>query len=519
MGIYWGNAMKKLTLHIFSAIAILVPGAIFPLLAQASGEPFEKVSFERVANTTHQADAEQVIALIARSRTLQEKVPHFVDEATQAIEAHKGALPAAFSVRVAREMAEANAIRTSLFQYALLHRNALYRVDGGLDDGERINSILIAMSAALALFDNAQFMQKHFSGDYVLRSKLNEAYPEYGVGRNFYEDSLLRANSLVYRTSMTDAIRFFQNNQEAIAYHLSQADKSMVALYKFVEQSPARMKFGGDGAFLQIADQLGILLQRSAIDSYRQVGKLKFLTSQIVGNTLGMVRWRAGKLKNDREFLSMLTETLRPGDILLEKTPFALTDKTIPGHFGHAAIYIGTVDQLRAIGALDLPIVQSRLAEIDSGHVVLEALRGGVVLNTLEHFMNIDDIAVLRPHQLPPEDLKYSIGLALSNFGKRYDFSFDVNTTETIVCSELVYVTYPQIDFVTKQVFTSFTISPDDIAKLAAGNPSDSLELLLFAHEGNLLYQKGGDAAGVLHYRKLVGLKNEQQASLSEKNQ
>jgi len=368
-----------------SLLAAVVPGAAHSASTIPSGEPVEAVSSNHIPRMTEVADAEQVIALIARSKTLQDKIPRFVDEATRAIAEHKGALPAAYSVRIAREIGEASAIRTSLFQYALLHRNALYRVDEDIDDGERIDSILISMAAALTLFDNAQFMQKHFSGDHVLRSKLNEAYPESGVGRNFYEDSLLRANSLTYRTSMGDAIRFFEDNQEAIAHHMAMAGQSMRTLYEFVQKSPARSRFGGDGAFRQIADQVGVLLERSAIDSVEQVGKLKFLTSQVVGNTLGLVRWRAGKLKNDREFLSLMSESLQPGDILLEKTPFALTDKTIPGHFGHAAIYVGTTDQLRGIGALDLPVVQRHLEQIGSGHVVLEALRGGVVLNTLEH--------------------------------------------------------------------------------------------------------------------------------------
>jgi uncharacterized protein YycO len=255
------------------------------------------------------------------------------------------------------------------------------------------------------------------------------------------------------------------------------------------------------------------------IDSAHQVGKMKFLTSQVVGNTLGAVRWRTGKLKNDGGFLSLISETLQPGDILLEKTPFILTDKTIPGHFGHAAIYIGTTEQLRAIGALDLPLVQEHLAQIGSGQVVLEALRGGVVLNTLEHFMDIDDLAVLRPQNLAPEALRSSISLALSNFGKRYDFNFDVNTTETIVCSELVYAAYPQIDFVTKQVFTSFTIAPDDIARQVAGTPADPLALMLFAHDGKLVYQKGNDTAGIGLYRKLVGLEaGQRQAALADES-
>lgn len=58
-------------------------------------------------------------------------------------------------------------------------------------------------------------------------------------------------------------------------------------------------------------------------------------------------------------------------------------------------------------------------------------------------------------------------------------------------------------------MFASFTISPDDIAKLAVGNPSDPLELALFAHDGKLAYRKGDDAAGMELYRKLVGVEDE----------
>jgi hypothetical protein len=158
------------------------------------------------------------------------------------------------------------------------------------------------------------------------------------------------------------------------------------------------------------------------------------------------------------------------------------------------------------MGALELPVVRKHLGAIESGHVVLEALRGGVVLNTLERFLNVDDVAVLRAQDQTPDAIRNSVGLALSNFGKRYDFNFDVNTTETIVCSELAYVSFPQIDFVTKQVFTSFTISPDDIAKLASGRPEGPLALALFAHNGRLAYRKGdANEAGAALYRKLLG--------------
>ncbi|MDD3598438.1 YiiX/YebB-like N1pC/P60 family cysteine hydrolase, partial [Sulfuricurvum sp.] len=98
--------------------------------------------------------------------------------------------------------------------------------------------------------------------------------------------------------------------------------------------------------------------------------------------------------------------------------------------------------------------------------------------------------------------------LALSNYGKKYDFDFNVNTTETIVCSELVYVAYPQIDFMTKKVLTSFTISPDDIAKMASGDKKAPLELTFFAHDGKKVYAKGEKEEGDKLYRTLVGIED-----------
>jgi hypothetical protein len=72
-------------------------------------------------------------------------------------------------------------------------------------------------------------------------------------------------------------------------------------------------------------------------------------------------------LKDGATMLKNILEQLQPGDILLEKTPFTLTDKSIPSHFAHAAIHIGAADQLREIKALALPIVQKILAKITEG--------------------------------------------------------------------------------------------------------------------------------------------------------
>lgn len=119
---------------------------------------------------------------------------------------------------------------------------------------------------------------------------------------------------------------------------------------------------------------------------------------------------------------------------------------------------------------------------------VLEALRNGVQLNSLVHFLNVDDVVVLRPRfsgSTADRDRQQAISLAFRQLGKAYDFNFDVNTTDKIVCSELAYVSYPTLPWPTERTLGRHSISPDNVAQLAA--PNGPLELVVFYHDGQLL--------------------------------
>jgi uncharacterized protein YycO len=121
--------------------------------------------------------------------------------------------------------------------------------------------------------------------------------------------------------------------------------------------------------------------------------------------------------------------------------------------------------------------------EVTDGRSVLEALRSGVELNTLRHFLNVDDLAVLRPKTLEPDQVVPSLLRGFEQVGKAYDFNFDVETTGTIVCSELPYHVYPGIDWHTEAELGRFTISPDDVALQAVGQGA-AFELIVFYHDG-----------------------------------
>jgi len=176
------------------------------------------------------------------------------------------------------------------------------------------------------------------------------------------------------------------------------------------------------------------------------------------------VETRKGKLYNREDVLVSLRKQLCAGDILLEKTPFRLTDKLIPGFWGHAAIWIGSENELKRLGIWNHPVIAPYKKQIKSGHCIVEALRSGVEINTLRHFLNIDDFAVIRP-EINTIQLTERIILSLRQVGKEYDFNFDVETTDKIVCSELIYTVYGGIDWQTEKMLGRYTISPDDVAR------------------------------------------------------
>jgi hypothetical protein len=169
----------------------------------------------------------------------------------------------------------------------------------------------------------------------------------------------------------------------------------------------------------------------------------------------------------------------------LEKTPFRLTDKFIPGHYGHVALWVGTYNDLVKFGLADHPLIKNNKFPLLSGKSIVEALRPGVQLNSLEHFLNIDDLLVIRPTFLSDTEKRDLLIHALEQIGKDYDFNFDIETNDKIVCSEIAYAVFPKIDWPTENKWGRFTISPDQVAKKALDG---SFDIILLYHDGKRIF-------------------------------
>jgi len=308
-----------------------------------------------------------------------------------------------------------------------------------------------------------------------------------GYGRDAYlleslTDMFVNTDLLSYTTELIE--RYHDHKLQIDT--LAQDNINLYYLVQIIEQSksyPALLKMD----YFDAANHRRKVRRNVTSDTLGNIGRSVVNgLSEGFSNAVGDYEERKGLLYNDKKLEQSIARQLQIGDILLEKTPFRLTDSMIPGHWGHAAVWVGTEQELRAIGLWDHPLVMRYHEQIKRGELVAESLRTGTTLSSLSHFLNIDDLGVLRSRKpLTDDEMRDTIILTLRQIGKEYDFNFDVETTDKIVCSQLVYLAYDKIEWPTKSVVGRYTISPDNIAIKALNN--GPFELVLFYHDGKLV--------------------------------
>ena len=344
---------------------------------------------------------------------------------------------------------------------------------------ERLERIMISLSAMLLRYDDYLLVYTYYENDSKLRKVFNSEDSAYDIEENTLSDMTDTYNDYFERENIKDMISFYQ--EHISAFEEEQGD-TFEYLRTMIEQSPSYQK-GFDDDVDYAGNNLEGLTHSVTDDGDGSLSDMTNELSKAFGNSAGLVETRKGKLYEDESVLGNVRSVIKAGDILLEKTPFRLTDKLIPGHWGHAAVYIGTADELKDLGIWEHPVVVPFHQDILDGKLIDEALRDGVQLNTVEHFMNIDDLAILRDHTEATEAKADRIILTLRQLGKEYDFNFDIETSDKIVCSELIYATAILIDWETEELLGSHTISPDNVA-VKSIEADSILDIILLYHDG-----------------------------------
>lgn len=235
--------------------------------------------------------------------------------------------------------------------------------------------------------------------------------------------------------------------------------------------------------------QPGTLVASAGGDVARHLGKTAYAVQSGVAEYLGDTRIVTRAPFITPAQIEAIEPRLQPGDILLERRNWYLSNPFLPGFWPHAALYVGRLEDLKRLGIADNPAVQRHLADYlraapdGRAKTVIEAVSEGVLLNSLTHSMHADYVAVLRP-RVGSRQIATAIVRAFANLGKPYDFNFDFEDTAKLVCSQVVYLSYADVlDFPLQRVLGRTTMPSNEIARKyanEAGKADRQLDFVLF---------------------------------------
>ncbi len=347
----------------------------------------------------------------------------------------------------------------------------------------RFTSDMLCLAGALVLYDNFAIAVMSFQNNAKLRRLVNRGDMGFNLTAGKLEEVLKNYHASDNRRRVIAILQAVKNNRAWID-KIKIDNKALAYLDELISQSPSAQSIQKNNTMNKYSTYWQLFVSNGK-DNICKIKESSFNeVSKIFGNTVGLVQTRKGLLYNNKIVAEKLKKTLKPLDILLDQTPFRLTAKFIPGHFGHVAIWTGSPNELKKIGLWNHPKIKPYQADIIAGKRVIEALRDGVQLNNIEHFMDVDDIAILRlaaPLSRPMQ--QRTLIRAFRQLGKQYDFNFDVETSDKIVCSELAYMVFINIAWPTENMLGRNTISPDNVACLAI-EQNHPFKLIKFYYKG-----------------------------------
>ena len=198
-----------------------------------------------------------------------------------------------------------------------------------------------------------------------------------------------------------------------------------------------------------------------------------------------------------------------PGDIIVERRNWYLSNVALPGFWPHAALWLGNPSEMERFldgdaevrvaydGAFTAALKKSYpqqwatyIAPDAEGHPhrIVEAMSEGVVFTSAEHSVRADYAAALRP-RLSKLEVARAIERAFHFVGRPYDFDFDFFTDKALVCSELIYKSYEPRKGVVglrlplERIAGRMTLGPNTMVRMfdeQFGTPEQQLDFVWF---------------------------------------
>lgn len=184
--------------------------------------------------------------------------------------------------------------------------------------------------------------------------------------------------------------------------------------------------------------------------------------------------------------LEKLQELLQPGDLIINRKDYYVSNYAIPGFWTHASLYVGTdqerknffandedckdwvksygfgsgeLSELLNVSFNDKFSVKYKLWQQNS---IVESIGKGVIISSFEEGASKDGIVIFRPNVSKLEIAK-GVYNAFEMVSKPYDYNFDFSTDNAIACTELIYKAFEGCELfpVNELLGNSFTTAHD----------------------------------------------------------
>jgi hypothetical protein len=292
----------------------------------------------------------------------------------------------------------------------------------------------------------------------AVETVLDEPAPRYDIPERSFADLKLRIIRVKEVSRLEAGYRYYETLRDDLEEAGCLEEPQCAATMQLVERhyADAREQLRKRG-LLEFAYNAFDIARDKSLEAW-------FPVQSGVARWMGDTRYRRkGDHLVSHAQLSGMQAELEPGDIVVSRSNWYLSNAGLPGFWPHSAMYVGTPDEFAAY--FDTPEIRAHFRE-ETGHAglveylraehpdvwanytapdsdgrprsVLEARSEGVILNSFREGVAVDYAGAMRPTTSRLDKAK-AIAKGFGMYGRPYDFNFDFLTDQSVVCTELIY--------------------------------------------------------------------------------
>ncbi|MBW9158371.1 YiiX/YebB-like N1pC/P60 family cysteine hydrolase [Clostridium tagluense] len=345
---------------------------------------------------------------------------------------------------------------------------------GEEDSHIKFKNILLIYASTIAIRKNSILLASIIDKNKYLESMLNESRPEYNINKKQYYYITQEITEISYMISLFRNKHYFDFMVKY--YEVSGYERELLdyASYNYLN------------VIKLVRNHKSIVFNNMIQFFGKNVFDFWFPFQKWVAISITGVDYSSRKEKYvSDEDINIIKGELLPGDVLLKRNNYQLTNMGLPGFWTHSAIYVGCLEELDKYFE-DMPLgdylcvsdylkviypkVYHSLCGKNNRQYIIEVVAPGVVINSLEVIAKVDYFSALRP-KLSKEDKLKALFVAFEYLGKAYDYNFDIMTDNALFCSELIYKSYLSssnkkgLTFILEPKAGRLLLSPNSIIK------------------------------------------------------